>query len=78
MGLNDALQKWSEEQYAQVDYLMKGTNPWTEHYCVLMAEVPDPNYPSIRLNTALLSRLAEADIVLLTGAASSPLCAEDR
>ena len=70
-GLNDALQKWSEEEDAIVDYMMKGTNPWTEHYGVLMAEVPDPNDPSTGLNTAFLNRLAEADIVLLAGEASS-------
>ena len=70
-GLNEALQKWSEEQYAAVDYLMKGTNPWTEHYGVLMAEVPDPNDPSTAFNTAFLDVLAEADVVLLAGEASS-------
>ena len=69
--LNDALQKWSDEQYAMVDYVTKGSNPWTEHYGALMAEVPDPNDPSTSLNTGFLSMLSEADIVGVAGEASS-------
>jgi nicotinamidase/pyrazinamidase len=69
--LNEALQKWSDEQYAMVDYVTKGSNPWTEHYGALMAEVPDPNDPSTALNTAFLQMLAEADIVAVAGEASS-------
>jgi nicotinamidase-related amidase len=70
-ALNDALQKWSDEQYVLVDYMTKGTNPCTEHYGALMAEVPDPNDPSTGLNTAFLNTLIEADIVLVAGEASS-------
>lgn len=70
-ALNEALQRWSDEQYAMVDYVTKGSNPWTEHYGALMAEVPDPNDPSTGLNTAFLQMLAEADIVAVAGEASS-------
>lgn len=69
--LNEALQKWSDREYAMVDYVTKGSNPWTEHYGALMAEVPDPNDPSTGLNTAFLQMLAEADIVAVAGEASS-------
>ena len=69
--LNDALQNWSDKQYAMVDYVTKGSNPWTEHYGALMAEVPDPSDPSTGLNTAFLQMLAEADIVAVAGEASS-------
>jgi nicotinamidase-related amidase len=69
--LNDALQRWSDEQYAMVDYVTKGSNPWTEHYGALQAEVPDPNDPSTGLNTAFLQMLSDADVVAVAGEASS-------
>ena len=70
-ALNDALQGWSDREFAMVDYVTKGSNPWTEHYGALMAEVPDPNDPSTGLNTEFLKMLAEADIVAVAGEASS-------
>jgi nicotinamidase-related amidase len=69
--LNEALQAWSGAEYAIVDYVTKGSNPWTEHYGALMAEVPDSNDPSTALNTSVLQMLSEADIVAVTGEASS-------
>lgn len=69
--LNEALQGWSDKEYAMVDYVTKGSNPWTEHYGALMAEVPDPSDPSTQLNTAFLQMLSEADIVAVAGEASS-------
>jgi nicotinamidase-related amidase len=69
--LNDALQRWSDKEFAMVDYVTKGSNPWTEHYGALMAEVPDPNDPSTSLNTDFLNILAEADIIAVAGEASS-------
>lgn len=69
--LNAALQRWSDREFAMVDYVTKGSNPWTEHYGALLAEVPDPNDPSTGLNTGFLRMLAEADIVAVAGEASS-------
>jgi nicotinamidase-related amidase len=69
--LNEALQEWSEKEFAMVDYVTKGSNPWTEHYGGLMAEVPDPADPSTSLNTDFLRMLAEADIVAVAGEALS-------
>ncbi len=69
--LNDALQQWSDKYFAMVDYVTKGSNPWTEHYGALMAEVPDPSDPGTQLNTGFLSMLADADIVAVAGEASS-------
>lgn len=69
--LNDALQRWSEKEFAMVDYVTKGSNPWTEHYGALMAEVPDPDDSQTGLNTNFLQMLAEADVVAVAGEASS-------
>jgi nicotinamidase-related amidase len=70
-GLNASLQKWSNDAYAMVNYVTKGSNPYTEHYGALMAEVPDPNDPGTGLNTQFLQMLAAADIVAVAGEASS-------
>ncbi|MCA9573154.1 MAG: hypothetical protein KC656_35205, partial [Myxococcales bacterium] len=68
--LFDALQEWSS-RFALVDFVTKGSNPWTEHFSALRAEVPDPADPGTQLNAGLLTTLEEADIVLLAGEASS-------
>lgn len=69
--LANSLVRWEREQLANVDYVTKGTNPYTEHYGGLMAEVPDPDDPSTQLNTGLIQILQDADIVGLGGEALS-------
>src|SRR3989338_8233421 len=63
----EALRKWERDNFATVDYVTKGTNPFTEHYGALMAEVPDPNDPSTMLNGDFLAMLQDADIVGVAG-----------
>jgi nicotinamidase/pyrazinamidase len=70
-GLMDALLAWQSDEYAMVNYVTKGTNPFTEHYGGLMAEVPDPEDPSTQLNTGFLEVLQKADIILIGGEALS-------
>lgn len=69
--LMDALLRWEDSQFANVDYVVKGTNSFTEHYGALMAEVPDPSDPTTGLNTAFLNTFAQADIIAVAGEASS-------
>jgi nicotinamidase-related amidase len=64
-NLNGELQRWSEKEFAMVDYVTKGSNPWTEHYGALQAEVPDPSDPGTGLNTGFLNMLAAAVVVCL-------------
>jgi nicotinamidase-related amidase len=66
-----ALGEWSILNGSTIDYVTKGTNPHTEHYGALMAEVPDPNDAASQLNTDFLDLLRQADIVALAGEASS-------
>lgn len=66
-----ALLRWEGSQFANVDYLVKGTNSYTEHYGALMAEVPDPGDSSTGLNTDFLNVFAQADIVVVAGEAAS-------
>lgn len=62
---------WQQQRQRAVHNVFKGLNPWTEHYSALQAEVPDPADPATQLNTALLARLDQADLLVVAGEASS-------
>lgn len=70
-SVSDALIEWEKENFALVDYVTKGSNPFTEHYSAVQADIPDPEDENTQLNTALLDILANADIVLICGEALS-------
>jgi nicotinamidase-related amidase len=65
-----ALQTW-EERFAVVDFITKGSNPWTEHFSGVQAEVPDPEDPTTQLNTGFIDTLQRADVILMAGEALS-------
>lgn len=69
--LMKSLNAWADHEFANVNWITKGTNPWTEHYGGLEAEVPMPSDPSTGLNVALLDALQEADIIAFAGEAAS-------
>jgi nicotinamidase/pyrazinamidase len=69
-NLLDALSDW-ERAPAMVDIVTKGSNPYTEHYSAVKAEVPDPEDPTTQLNTGLIKTLQDADIIAIAGEASS-------
>ncbi|KQW25546.1 hypothetical protein [Acidovorax sp. Root402] len=62
---------WQLRRQRAVRNVFKGTNPWTEHYSAIEAEVPDADDESTALNTALLQSLGQADVLLIAGEASS-------
>jgi len=65
------LKKWEKSEFANIDFVTKGTNAFTEHYGALMAEVPDPSDPTTQLNTDFLKIMESADIVAIAGEALS-------
>lgn len=69
--LDAALYRWERQQFGRVNYVVKGNNPWTEHFGGIEAEVPDPVDPSTQVNTRLIQTLEEADIIAVTGEALS-------
>ncbi|TWI54147.1 nicotinamidase-related amidase [Pseudomonas duriflava] len=69
--LLDALHIWGREQLKAVDFIAKGSNPGTEHYSAIRAEVIDPNDPGTQTNLTLLKRLAAAGTILIAGEALS-------
>lgn len=66
-----SLRKWCENRFATVDYVTKGSNPWTEHFSAVRAEVPDPKDANSQINTRLIDTLEQADEVLISGIAGS-------
>ncbi|MGB0129292.1 MAG: cysteine hydrolase [Rhodocyclaceae bacterium] len=66
-----AYNAWEERALGAVSKVAKGSNPWTEHYSAVMAEVPDPGDPGTQLNHSLIDSLARADQVYITGEAGS-------
>lgn len=68
--LEAALQEWCNE-FALVDYVTKGSNPFTEHYSAVRADVEDSRDPSTQMNGAFIRKLQEYDTILIAGEARS-------
>ncbi len=66
-----AYNRWEDQRLGVVQKVIKGTNPWTEHYSALQAEVPDAADPDTQLNRDLITQLDEADLIVIAGEASS-------
>lgn len=69
--LFEALGRWEAKHGKAVDYVIKGSNVWTEHFSAVRAEVPDPSDPGTEINRALVEALSTADRVLIAGEAGS-------
>ena len=63
--------RWEECHLRVVKKIAKGSNPWTEHYSAVQAEVPDPRDPDTQLNQTLIDQLDQADMILIAGEAGS-------
>jgi len=63
--------EWEVKRFALSDVVTKGSNPWTEHFSAVMAEVPDPEDPSTQVNRGLIEALEKADMVIWVGEALS-------
>lgn len=66
-----AYNHWEDSRLAMVQKISKGSNPWTEHYSALQAEVPDEEDPATQLNTALIASLDQSELLVIAGEASS-------
>ena len=62
---------WEEASLGIVAKLVKGSNPWTEHYSAVMAEVPYADDPDTQFNTKFVDTLAGADQIYVAGEAGS-------
>lgn len=71
IDLRRAYNAWEERRGINVDKVLKGSNPWTEHFSAIQAEVPQADDVGTQVNRALLDRLRAADLVLICGEAGS-------
>jgi len=62
---NEAMRKWGERRLVQ--YLSKGSHPFTEHYSAFQAEVPIPTAPSTMLDMDTLEAFKKCDMILFGG-----------
>ena len=69
--LRHAYNAWEEAQLGIVNKINKGSNPWTEHYSAIMAEVPDAEDPDTQLNQGFINVLKKADRIYIAGEAGS-------
>ena len=66
-----AYNQWEDKHCRPVQKILKGSNPWTEHYSAIMAEVPDDDAPDTQLNRQFIDIVKLADRVYIAGEASS-------
>ena len=69
--LADRLSEWCRDRFKKINYVVKGSNIFTEHYSAIQADVIDPKDPTTMLNTGFTDILAEADQILIAGQALS-------
>lgn len=69
--LHKSLTEWEEKRFRTIDFVTKGSNPFTEHYSAVKADVPDPKDPTTQINSRFIQVLMDADEVLVAGEAGS-------
>lgn len=69
--LFEKLMLWEENKLQTINFVSKGSNPWTEHYSAVVSDVPDAKDPSTQINTGFINILETADNILLAGEAGS-------
>jgi len=66
----EPVKRWARKGHF-FDLIIKGTNPLTEHFGALMANVPIEGSPETQLNTELVRKLQIYDKILIAGEARS-------
>lgn len=69
--LLNALDEWEARRNDMVVYVTKGSNPFTEHYSAVQADVPMSNDPTTMLNTGFIQQLEQLDMLAIAGEARS-------
>ena len=69
--LMQSLLAWEDEEFDKVDYIVKGTNTFTEMYSAIQADVPDQGDPSTLPNMELIDALRQYDRIVVAGEALS-------
>jgi nicotinamidase-related amidase len=69
--LMEALLDWCRSRMKRLNFVLKGSNPFVEHFSAVRAEVPDPDDPKTQTNRALIDAWQQTDEILLAGEAGS-------
>lgn len=70
--LFNALYNWELNNFRNVDYTTKGSNPFVEHFSAVKAEVVHPEDPEgTQINTKFIDITMNSDEILLAGEARS-------
>lgn len=69
--VHSAALDWAKKSLQQIRYVMKGSNPFTEHYSALKAEFELPHDPATSLDLNLINVLKQASKVAICGEAIS-------
>lgn len=68
----EAMNEWAGDLFRTIDFVVKGSNPYTEHYSAIKADVEHPEDPqNTGINFRFLQVINEADIIYLAGEAGS-------
>lgn len=70
-AVRDAVMAWARSKVSTVNFVAKGSNPFTEHFSAVKAEVPQANDPSTDINTGFVQGVDEADLTFFGGEALS-------
>lgn len=70
-AVRTACAHWEDSHLAVAAKVFKGSNPWTEHYSAVQAEVPLDDDPATQINQTLIDSVAGADLLLIAGEAGS-------
>ena len=66
-----AIAAFEEKTGRWVNFVTKGSNPFTEHFGAFRANIPQANDPSSQINQVLLNQLNVLDVLYFTGEARS-------
>lgn len=69
--LQEAYNTWERLTGRWVNFITKGSYPFTEHYSAMGADVPDPSVRETGLNIGVINDASEADVVIWCGWAGS-------
>lgn len=68
---SEALTNWERTTKRWVNIVTKGSNPFTEHFGAVRANIPQANDPSTQISQVLLQQLMSLDVLYFTGQARS-------
>lgn len=70
-NVSNAISNFEKVTGRFVNFVTKGSNPFTEHFGAFRANIPQANDPSTQVNQVLLQQLQSMDVLYFTGEARS-------